>query len=93
MYYGWYKVMNDDMVIQKFHDALEEMKIAYDKETGRLSDAIYFVVYEARRKIEAKRVFVFKDYFLIIEEDKNDTRKVHFKNVKGFQSPNRIIEL
>ncbi|MYL43976.1 hypothetical protein [Virgibacillus salexigens] len=72
-------------VVKKYYEALKKFNISYDEETGRLSKPITIVVYESRRKIQAKRLLVFKDYFLIIQDEENDTRKIQFKNVKGFQ--------
>lgn len=71
--------------VDKFYEALIKLDISYNEETGRLSKPIVFVVYDTRRKIQAKRLFIFKDYFLIFREEENDTRKIQFKNVKGYQ--------
>lgn len=85
--------MDMNQVVPKFYEALETLKIKYDEETGRLSKPIVFIIYETNRKIKAERVLIFKDYFLIIFDDINDTRKIHFKHVRGYTNPNDIIEL
>ncbi|ELK44199.1 hypothetical protein QRD89_18510 [Halobacillus sp. ACCC02827] len=72
-------------IVTKFYQALNKLDIKYDEETGRLSKPINFVVYDAHRKVSAKRLFIFKNYFLILREEENDTRKIQFKHIKGFQ--------
>ncbi|MYL22061.1 hypothetical protein GLW04_19485 [Halobacillus litoralis] len=72
-------------VVTKFYQALNKLDIKYDEETGRLSKPIVFVVYDSSRKIQAKRLFILKNYFLILREEENDTRKIQFKHIKGFQ--------
>lgn len=72
-------------MVTKFYQALNKFDIRYDDETGRLSKPIWFVVYDTRRKIQANRLFVFKNYFLIFKDEENDTRKIQFKHIKGFQ--------
>lgn len=86
-------VMEQDMVIQKFYEALDTLGIDYNEETGRLSSPIEFIIYKAHRRLEAKRVLIFKTFFLIIDEDKSDTRKLNFQNVHGFKSPDNIVGL
>lgn len=84
--------MDMKQVIQKFHDALDRYNITYDKETGRLSNPIEIVIYKTNRKIQAERLLIFKDYFLVILDEESDTRKIHFKHVQGYQRPNDMIQ-
>ena len=72
-------------MVTKFYQALNKLDIKYDEETGRLSKPISFVIYDSQRRVEAKRLFVLNNYFLILKEEENDTRKIQFKHVKGFQ--------
>lgn len=85
--------MEMKQVIPKFYEALERYNITYDKETGRLSNPIVIVIYKTNRKIQANRLLIFKDYFLVIRDDINDTRKIHFKHVQGYRPPDDMVEL
>jgi len=84
--------MEMDNVIPKFYEALEKMNIDYDEETGKLSKSIIFIIYDTYRKVSVDRVLIFKDYFLIIEDAKRDTRKINFKNIRGYKAPDNIIK-
>lgn len=85
--------MEMEKVVPKFYEALKQMNIDYDAETGRLSNSIIFIIYNTYRKINVDRVLIFKDYFLVIDDAKEDTRKINFQNIRGYKSPNNIIEL
>lgn len=68
---------------KRFLEAVEQLGVTYNQETGRLSEEINFVVYENRTNLPVERVFIFPEQFLILRED--SFRAVKFKNIKGFK--------
>lgn len=78
--------------VEKFNKALEVLNIKHDKETGRLSEPIIMIAYDANRRILIKRVFIFKKFFLIFEDDKNDVKKIFHDKVQSFRSTVKTIE-
>ncbi|MEK4306896.1 hypothetical protein [Oceanobacillus sp. FSL K6-0251] len=85
--------MEMNMVIPKFYESLERYSISYDEKTGELSDTLIFIVFESHRKLPVDRVLIFKDYFLFIDDEKKESRKVFFKQIKGYKKPDDYIEI
>lgn len=86
--------MNEEMkiAVNKFHRALDVLQIKHDEETGRLSEPLVMIAYEARRKIIIERVLILKNFFLIINDQDNDVRKIYYDKVQGFRSSTQMFD-
>lgn len=67
---------------QQFREALNQLGVTYNEETGWLSESINIVVYKNRTFLPMERVIIVGSQFLIIKED--GFRSVKFENVQGF---------
>ncbi|NJP38972.1 hypothetical protein [Alkalicoccus luteus] len=72
--------------VEKFYRALDALHIEYDAETGRLSEPIIMIAYNANRRFVIDRVFLFKRFFLIFDKDQTDVTKVFYDKVQSFRS-------
>lgn len=83
--------MKTDVVRTKFYEALKKMGITHDPETGRLSKTLIIVVYRDSRKIKTNRVFSFKDHFLLIDDQADDSKRISYKSVQGFMGTDNFL--
>lgn len=67
---------------ERFFEALEQLGVTYNQETGWLSDKINFIVYKNRTNVSVERVFIIGEQFLILRED--SFRSIKFENIQGF---------
>lgn len=66
----------------RFFKALDHFKVAYNEETGRLSDPITIYAYKKRKYITS-RIFLLDDSFNLMDE--NSSRKISFDKVQTFK--------
>lgn len=85
--------MNDmEKAVEKFNRALQILNIKHNKETGRLSEPMIMIAYDANRKITIERVFIFKKFFLVIKDQENDVKKIFHDKVQSFRSTVKMID-
>jgi hypothetical protein len=81
-----------DAALCKFNAALKEFGISHDPKTGELSEPLVLIAYDSRRRLVIHRMMIFREYFLIIRDDKWDTMRIMYKHVRGFQTYSKTIE-